>query len=350
MKNQGVTIREVAEYAQVSTATVSRVLNGDPRVIDFTRAKVLDAIEKLNYKVNSVARSLKTNKTKTIGIMAPDLAGDFFMYIAESMDKELANHGYSLVVCVSHDSPEEEAKRLRHLAERLVDGIVVIPATSTGAHFGFLKELNIPFVFVDRTVSDVQADSVLVENEGGSFEATKALINDGYRRIGYVGGLQDISIFRERFQGYKRAMESSNLPVEEEFVRFFPPTLPFGYHAMEEMMRRPDSPDAWFIANSFMHIGATNYLISEGRGRASKTVFAAFDEMPYSPLLVYCRYAVQQPIAEMGKMAARLILKRIDQVDAEESYEPQEFRLKTRLIRHNQQIDRENDFVSCNGM
>ncbi|HNX72831.1 MAG TPA: LacI family DNA-binding transcriptional regulator [Spirochaetales bacterium] len=334
MKNQGVTIREVAEYAQVSTATVSRVLNGDPRVIDLTRAKVLDAIEKLDYKVNSVARSLKTNKTRTIGIMAPDLAGDYFMYIAESMDKELANHGYSLVVCVSHDSPEEEAKRLRHLAERLVDGIVVIPATSKGKHFGFLKELNIPFVFVDRTVNDIEADSVLVDNEEGAFEATKALINDGYTRIGYVGGLQDISIFRERFQGYKRAMESSTLTVEDDFVRFFPPTLPFGYRAMEEMMHRPESPDAWFIANAFMHIGATNYVISEAGERASRIVFAAFDEMPYSPLLVHCRYAVQQPIAEMGKTAARLILKRIDQVDAEESYQPQQLRLKTRLITH----------------
>jgi len=335
MRSQGATIREVAEYAQVSTATVSRVLNDDPRVIDSTKKKVLEAIAKLNYKVNTVARSLKTNQTKTIGVMAPDLAGDFFMYIAESMDKELSNHGYSLVVCVSHDSPEEEAKRLRHLAERLVDGVVVIPATSTGKHFSFLQELNIPLVFVDRTVSDIKADSVLVENEGGAFEATRALINDGYKRIGYIGGLRELSIFRERYQGYEKAMESAGFAVEKEFVRFFPPTLPFGYHAMEEMLRRENSPDAWFIGNAFMHIGATNYLISEAKNRGSSVVFSAFDEMPYSPLLVYCRYSVQQPIAEMGKIAARLILKRI--AEADEPYEPQEIRLKTRLIRHNQQ-------------
>ncbi|MCE5257045.1 MAG: LacI family transcriptional regulator [Spirochaetaceae bacterium] len=333
MKVRGVTIREVAEYAQVSTATVSRVLNDDPRVIDSTRERVLAAMDKLNYKVNTVARSLKTHQTKTIGVMAPDLAGDFFMYIAESMDKELSNHGYSLVVCVSHDSPEEEAKRLKHLAERLVDGVVVIPATDKGAHFSFLRDLGIPFIFVDRTVGDIRADSVLVENEEGAFEATKALINDGYRRIGYIGGLQKISIFRERYGGYRKAMESSGLAVEEDFVRFCPPTLPFGYHAMEAMMKREDSPDAWFIGNAFMHIGATNYLISEAKGRAGRIVFSAFDEMPYSPLLVYCRYSVQQPIAEMGKMAARLILARIAET---EPHEPQEFRLKTRLIRHSQ--------------
>lgn len=331
MIHKSITIRDVAKHAMVSTATVSRVLNNDGKVTAATRDKVHEAMAALGYKVNFVARSLKTSRTKTIGIMAPDLSGDFFMYIAESMDKELSANGYSLVVSLSHDSAEEEAKRLRHLAERLVDGIVMIPATDRGAHFAFLKDYDIPVVFVDRTVNDLDADSVLTENEEGAFEATKALIDDGYARIGFIGGKPEISTSIERYAGYKRAMESSGLAIEPEFVRFGPPTLPFGYHAMEEMMKRDDSPDAWFLVNAFTHIGATNYLISEGKARAQRIVISAFDEMPYSPLLRYCRYAIQQPIAELGKTAARLILKRIMEPETKET---QVVRLKTRLIRH----------------
>lgn len=331
MNHPSVTIREVAKYAMVSTATVSRVINEDEKVVPATRDKVREAMDALGYKVNFVARSLKTSRTKTIGIMAPDLSGDFFMYIAESMDRELSVHGYSLVVSVSHDSAEEEGKRLRHLAERLVDGIVMIPATDKGAHFSFLKEFGIPLVFVDRRVTDLDADCVLTENEEGAFEATQALIADGYSRIGFIGGKPEISTSLERFAGYKRAMESAGLAIEPEFVRFGPPTLPFGYHAMEEMMKRDDSPDAWFLVNVFTHIGATNYLTSEGKTRAQRIVISAFDEMPYSPLLRFCRYSVQQPIAELGKTAARLILKRIREPEAEKT---QIVRLKTRLIRH----------------
>lgn len=333
MNRQNITIREVAKYAQVSTATVSRVLNDDARVVQATRQRVLEAMDALGYKVNYVARSLKTNKTKTIGIMVPNLSidGDFFMYIAESMDRELSRRGYSLVVCMSQNSLEEEAKRVRHLAQRLVDGIVVIPASDKGTHFSFLKELDIPIVFVDRSVDDLDADFVLTENEEGAYEATRALIRDGHRRIGFIGGSEEISTSRERFEGYRRALESAGIPLEEEFIRRGPPIQPFGYHAMEEMMRRGDSPDAWFLVNAFTHIGASNYLMTRKSDRTGRIVFAAFDEMPYSPLLRFCRYSVQQPIAEIGRAAASLILKR---VSGPRPYETRTVRLKTRVIRH----------------
>jgi len=331
MMKRSITIRDVASHANVSTATVSRVLNDDECVVESTRERVLSSMEKLGYKVNFVARSLKTSRTKTIGIMAPDLSGDFFMYIAESLDRELAALGYSLVVSVSHDSAEEEVKRLRHLAERLVDGIVIIPATNKGAHLGFLRDFGIPLVFVDRTVVDQEVDAVLSENEEGAFAATKALISDGHTRIGFIGGKPEISTSQERFSGYRRAFEDAGLPIEEEFIRFGPPTLPFGYHAMEEMIRRDDSPDAWFLVNAFTHIGATNCLLTEGREKNRRIVFAAFDEMPYSPLLRFCKYSVQQAMSEMGKSTARMIMGRILGTDLSP---PRTLRLKTRLIRH----------------
>ncbi|MEN6499071.1 MAG: LacI family DNA-binding transcriptional regulator [Rectinema sp.] len=331
MAHSTITIRNVAQRANVSTATVSRVLNHDPRVRDETKKVVLEAMESLGYKINFVARSLKTSRTHTIGVVAPDLAGDFFMFIAESMNRELTLHGYSIVVSTSRDSEEEEAKRLRHLAERLVDGIVLIPIGSSNEYLPQISALNIPIVFVDRALSGYEADQVLVDNETGAYEAVRALIREGHRRIGFLGGKPEVTTAGERFAGYCRAMEEAGLAIEERYVRFGHPTLPFGYRTMEDIIKDPDSPDTWFIVNLFAHLGATNYLVSEGGERARRITFAAFDEMPYSPLLRYCRYAVQQPIAEIGKAAANLIM---DRIEGKGPPEPQILRFKTRLIQH----------------
>lgn len=334
MTRPGATVKDVARHAGVSTATVSRVLNADGKVTDATRERVLASVKALGYKINSVARSLKTRHTRTIGILAPDLAGDFFMYIAESLDRELSAHGYSLVVCSTWNSVEEESRRLHHLVERLVDGIVVIPVSDRGQHFSYLRERNIPVVFLDRTVSDFSADAVLVDNEEAAYGATKALIGEGHRRIGFLGGTSDISTSRERLEGYSRALAEAGIMQEGEFVRLGRPTLPFGYRSMEEMMKRDDSPDAWFIVNAFMHMGATNYLLTQGGERAKRIVFASFDEMPSAPLMRFCRYSVQQPIAELGRSAARLIIHRITEGLSAQKPGPETVRLRTRLIRH----------------
>jgi len=156
MAHSTITIRNVAQRANVSTATVSRVLNHDPRVRDETKKAVLEAMESLGYKINFVARSLKTSRTHTIGVLAPDLSGDFFMFIAESMNRELILRGYSLVVSTSRDSEEEEAKSLRHLAERLVDGIVLIPVGNSNVYLPQISSLGIPIVFVDRGLKTIR--------------------------------------------------------------------------------------------------------------------------------------------------------------------------------------------------
>ena len=331
MSKATVTIRHVAERAKVSTATVSRVLNNNPCVRQRTRQTVLEAIDSLGYKLNVVARSLKTSRTHTIGVLAPDLSGDFFMFIAESMNRELARRGYSLVVGTSQSSEEEEAKQVRHLAERLVDGIVLIPVGGSNAYLPKISDFNIPIVFVDRILKGYKADKVLVDNEEGAYKAVSALIKEGHHRIGFLGGNPEVTTAEERYEGYCRAMKEADLEIEQKYTRFGNPTLPFGYRAMEEIMKDPYSPNTWFIVNLFTHLGATNYLISEGGERAKRITFAAFDEMPYSPLLRYCRYAVQQPIAEMGKAAANLI---IDRIEGKGPPEPQTLRFKTRLIQH----------------
>jgi LacI family transcriptional regulator len=326
-----ITIRDVAKKAGVSTATVSRVLNDHPGVSDPTRRNVRAAIEALSYNLNQVARSLKTRASRTVGIIVPELASDFFMGLAESMESKLAVQGYSLLVCSSYENVEEEKRRLKLLTERLADAIVMIPATDRGSHIQAAQRRGTPLVLIDRTADGCCTDTVLVDNEGGAYQATKALIGDGFRRIGFIGGDPHISTSAERYLGYKKAMSETGLEMEKSFVRFGPPHIQWGTRAMREMWALPNRPQAYFIVNLYTHIGATEYLLSEGGPATEGIVFAAFDEMPYSPLLQFCRYSVAQPIAEMGAAAARLVIERIV---GRRCGEPETLRFATKLIRH----------------
>ncbi len=333
------TIRDVALASGVSTATVSRVLNGDASVSAATALKVRDEVERLGYTMNWAARSLKKGSTRTVGVIAPELASDFFMLLAESMDRELSGAGYSLIVCSSWESADEEAKRMRLLAGRLVDGLVVIPATGSGEGISAAMADGrhaSPLVLVDRLAPGVAADAVLVDNEGGAYAATAALaaegIAQGRGRMGFIGGGLGLSIARERYEGWRRAMSDSGLEVEPRFTSFSGLHVASGYESLRAMRSCPDAPDAYFLANAYIHVGATNYLVSEeSAARSAGVAFAAFDEMPWSPLLRFCRYSLSQPVAEMGALAARILLSRIL---GESSAPPETARLPVSLIRH----------------
>ncbi|MEI6874378.1 MAG: LacI family DNA-binding transcriptional regulator [Spirochaetota bacterium] len=325
------TVHDLARVAGVSTATVSRALNDDPRVSANTAARVRSAAAKLGYSVNRAARSLKTRSTRTIGIIAPDLATDFFMLLADRLEGELAARGYGLLLCSSRENLAEEKRLLGLFAERLVDGVIAIPATASGTHFREAVASGTPLVLVDRAPRGAGTDAVLVDNEEGAWAATRALAGLGYRRIGLIGGDPKLSTARERHAGFRRAQRDLGIKAEPTFEGFGPMHIQSGYHLLEGMLALPDAPAAWFVVNADTHIGATNYLLTAGRAFQDGIAFAAFDEMPYSPLLRFCRFAVEQPIAALASEAARLILAR---VGGETSAKPRVIRLPTRLIPH----------------
>lgn len=331
MKRPGATVRDVAALAGVSTATVSRVLNDDPGVSDPARRKVLGAVESLSYRVNRVARSLKTSTTRTVGIVAPAFDSVFFMSLAESLERELARAGYGVLLCSSRESGEEEQKRVRLMLERLVDAVVIIPATDSGARLAPMLGSGTPVVFVDRRVRDLELDAVVADNERGAYEATSALVADGFRRIGFLGGTLDVSTARERYSGYLRALRDAGLSEEPAFSSFGSLRIESGYRAMRAALAAPDPPRAFFVVNADTHLGAANCLVEAHEEARRRTVFAAFDEMPYAPLMRNCRYSVSQPVAEMGREAARLIMARIDGVSPGR---PEIVRMPIRLIRH----------------
>jgi LacI family transcriptional regulator len=311
------------------------------------------AAELLDYRPNHVARSLKTRSTRTIAILAPELANDFFMELAESAEKELGKAGYMLLISSSSNSAEEEVRRLRVLAQRLVDGIIVVPASRDGLHIQAIANAGTPVVLVDRLVEGTTLDAVLADNEGGAREATRALLTDGYRRITFVGGDPALTTARERLSGFSLALAEAGLGKPD--ARLGGMGIADGYRLMDQIMHEANPPEALFAVNLLVHLGMERRLLEEGRAALERFPMASFDETPYSPFMTACRYAVAQPAAEMGIAAARLILERIGQAGSQNTglsagltvgqadnqasnqagAAPTIIRLPTTLIRHN---------------
>ncbi len=309
-KGESVTIKEVARAAKVSIATVSRVLNENCVVTPATRERVLKAMEELGYNRNAVARSLKIRKTRTIGIIAPEMRNTFFMEVLVVMEQLLAKKGYSVIIASSNDSVIDERKNLQLFIERNVDGLIVIPVGLIGEHFKTKALNNIPMVILDRKLEGVKSDTVLIDNRYGVQEMVKALKDEGFDRIGYIGGSPTFYTAKERLESFYSTMKELGLETEEEFILFDKGmNLQRGKDLLEKAFASPNPPQAFFIANDSLHLGATIYALEH---KIKDLSFASFDYLSYAPLLTFCRHAVAQPLEEMGEETVSLLLKRLN--------------------------------------
>lgn len=313
----GKTIRDVAVVAGVSTATVSRAFaelsheNSGP-VSEETRSRVMAAAEKLGYRMNYSARSLKRQSTMTIAVLFPELANDFFMDVAEGIEKELLAEGYTMLLSSSHNSVEEEKKRIAMLAGRMVDGMLIIPASSQGEHLQELSDQGMPIVLVDRIVEGNELDAVTSDNEEGTFRLTKALLADGFRRIAFVGGEITLSSARERLSGYARALAEAGIKPEPSWICLGGMEVEDGYRQMEELLKRRDPPEAMVAVNLLVHLGMERCLLDmKGLGLSPQVVIAGFDESRYTPFLPACRYSASQDAVGMGRRAGKRIIEKI---------------------------------------
>ena len=323
-----VTVKDVAKKAGVSASTVSRVVNGDCRISAKTSNKVLTCMKEMGYQVNNIARSLKTNKTLTVGFISPELSNDVFMSIAKGAEDEFRKHGYNIIICNSNENIDEEKDRINLLSQKCVDGIIIIPASAEGEHYGQLNAAGLPVVLVDRLVEHFEADAVLVDNINGSYSAVEYLINSGHRRIGFIGGDIRLTSAGERFEGYRRVLTDYCIPLDESIVRFGDYHVDSGYRIMSELMESAESLEYVFISNYYMHIGAMKYLLEHRAQAERKTSIAAFDDLEFSGILGLCSVRVAQPMLEIGSRAAQILLSRIN---GEQLPFPQIVRLKTSL-------------------
>lgn len=309
-RRENPTIKDVAKLAGVSIATVSRVLNKLGVVNPETEQKVLGAVAKLNYQPNAVARSLKLNRTKSIGVILPEVSNTFFTEIVEQLEHLLSPKGYALLVCSSENSVDEERRKLSFLLERNVDGLVIVAVSDEGAHFA---DVDVPLVMLDRKIEGLARDVIVSDNRTSAFDVTGKLIDEGRTRIGFLGGDPHVHTSVERYRGFMDAMEARGLTVEERFVLHEGMTMKSGYTLMEKALSFEDCPDAFFIVNDMVHIGATTYLMTNAPKEVRRRMaFASFDYLHYAPLLRFCHYAVAQPLEKMAKVAVQILTRRME--------------------------------------
>ena len=327
--NMAMTVKDVALRSGVSTATVSRVLNRDPRISAETSERVRRVMAEIGYAPNHFARGLKTSKSFTVGFLAPEFLNEFFMGIAQGVETRLRDDRFSLVICSSSERPEEEKARLETLLNQGVEGLIVIPSGASGRHLETASARGVPVVLVDRTVEDFATDAVLVDNINGTYQALEILLLKGYRRIGFLGGNQNLTSARERYDGYRRALDDYRVVPDPTLVRFGDFHSQSGYELMGQLMQLSEPPPWVFVSNYFMHLGATRYLMEHRDTLQVTPSIVSFDEMELSFTLGYCRMIIRQPIRDIGTRAAEFLLSRIS---GEYHAGPRLARLKTELF------------------
>lgn len=307
------TIRDVAKLAGVSTATVSHVLNNTRAVSDVLRDRVAAAMEQLNYRSNAVARSLRVSETLTIGLIVPSIEIPFFARVARCIEASANEAGYSVILCNSGWSLNQELRYLDNLLARRVDGLICISLSMTGEHAEPMIKRHTPLVWFEQSRPGSQFDAVVIDNYKGAYEATKHLIGLGHRRIACISGLTHSYLTVERLAGYRQAMADAGLPVDDELVCPGDYTAKVGWGHAHRLMTLASPPSAIFAFNDVMAIGALQALNELKRDVPGDVALIGFDGIALTENTSPPLSTVEQPVAEMSKQAMRLLLDRINE-------------------------------------
>lgn len=302
-------IKDVAQTAGVSIATVSRVLADSSRVKAATRKRVLDAVEKLNYRPNLVARSLRAQKSTRIGLVVSDIRNPFFTAISRAVEDSAHAQGYSVLMCNTDENPEKEELYLNVLHDENVAGIIFSPTQQFSARLSSFKT-KIPFVIIDRAVLAKHTDMVLLDNVAAAFELTNHLIENGYRKLaGLFGNASTTG--KERNKGFRKALADHQLkPVAEYFIS---PRIQQGYDATLDLLDQAERPDALFTSNSLLTAGAFQALRDRKLNVPNDVALVGFDETTWGALVDPPITLIAQPTEEIGRTAIELLFQRISE-------------------------------------
>ncbi|MGF9713784.1 LacI family DNA-binding transcriptional regulator [Paenibacillus naphthalenovorans] len=304
------TIKDVAKHAGVSTATISRVLNGSGYVSEDVRRQVLASVKELNYRPNAIARSLKQEKSRSIGMILPDMSNPYFMTIARTIQQRLVAEGYRLLFMDSDENPDKEREALDALLSNRVEGLLL---AGTGGNKEQLRQLigsGIPVVLVDRCVPGVSADLVMEDNRGPVRQAMEYLVSAGHRHIGMIHGPKTISTALERYEAAVRALQEAGFQVGEEYVYSGDFSRKSGKQAIQKLMKLPVPPTAVFSANNEMTFGLYLGLQEMGIGLDEVEV-VSFGDLDFSSLFKHRLSVIMQHPESIGDSAAGILLDKL---------------------------------------
>ncbi|MED2974117.1 LacI family DNA-binding transcriptional regulator [Fictibacillus sp. B-59209] len=322
------TIKDVSRLSGISIGTVSRFLNGY-KVKKENQLKIEQAIEQLEYKVNHMARGLKTNKTYTIGVLIPSITDIFSNQVIEGMEEILDNKNYSLMVCSSRNNLKIEKEKILFLKEKRVDGIILMPVSDESEHVQEILNEGIPFILIDRLLEGVESDAVVCDNVNGAYRAVEQLIDVGHRRIGIIAGPTYVYTARERLNGYKRALNDYQIPIDDALIVHAEYAKGAGYQGYDQLLKLPHKPTAIFATNYETTMTGMKYMMEKGLKIGEEISLFGYDNTEVFQMLKPSIATVVQPMKDIGERAATLILKRIE---SDYNFYPVIERLKTKIL------------------
>jgi LacI family transcriptional regulator len=304
-------IRDVAKRAGVSVTTVSHALNGTRFVSEAAKSKVHEAAHALGYVPSEVARGLKHNTTRTLGMLVPNNSNPYFAEIIRGVEHHCYRAGYSLLLCNSNDDTQRQTDHLRVLAERRVDGIVLVASGDDDDIVACCKDLRLPLVLVDREIDSIAADLIEVDHASGGELATSHLLSLGHARVACIGGPANLRPSQQREAGWRRALAAAAVePRTDELMRgdFGPQG---GAEAMHRLLRSAQAPTAVFVCNDMMAIGALHAAHEAGVDVPRDLSLVGFDDIELAAYTHPPLTTVAQPKEAIGTGAAGLLLERL---------------------------------------
>ncbi len=305
-------MRDVAKLAGVSFKTVSRVVNDEPGVSSALRHRVQAAAEQLNYRHNLAASNLRRTAPRTglVGALLQDVGNSFSAGLLRALENHLRQRGIAVLAASLDEEPERERDLVADLVARRVDGLVIMPASSTQEYLVAERMAGLPTVFVDRAPQGVDADSVTVDNRAGAAMAAQHLLDRGHRRIAYLGDLVAINTASARLQGFTDAVTTAGLRDHLDLVRPDLRSAESARGALAELLTHADPPTAVFAGRNDLAIGAVRAL--RDAGLSHRVALVGFDDFPLADVLQPGLTVVRQDVARVGSEVGRLLFDRLD--------------------------------------
>lgn len=306
-----VTLKDVGREAGVSYQTVSRVVNGSPDVKEATRELVFSTARRLGYRPNRIAGSLRTNRSKVIGLVMSDVENVFFAEVVGGVEAEAADRGYLVILANSSEELSRERQAVIGLIERRVDGLII--AATEGDHSYLRSDLpdDFPVVAINRAIDAVKCGAVLTDNEAGAEAAVRYLIQRGHKKIGAIIGSGSLMTSRERLSGYQKAMAAAGLTIEPEWIGTGGFRPEGGRMAAIKIFSQTNRPTALFASSNKIAEGVLWALQELGLKRSRDLEIVGFDNSPWAKLVDPPMSVVAQPAREIGRKAVQMLVETI---------------------------------------
>lgn len=305
------TMKDIARQTGLGLATISSYFNGG-NVREKNRIKIEAAIEELHYEVNEVARGLKTNATRTIGVVIPELNNTFCAEIITGMEDVLRSHGYATIVCDCRTDKKLEQEAVEFLIRRRVDGIINMPVDEEGKHLRKFQKTGKPIVLIDRRIQGISCDSVLVDNRKAAEDAVQCFIKNGHRNIGIIGGPEGIFTAQERLAGYSKALKEAGIPIRGSLIFHGDYTIQGGVRGLEELVRSNPDMTAVFVTNYEMTMGAMIGVNELGIKIPEQLSMIGFDNLQFARACNPKLTIVSQPTDGIAREVARIMLEHLE--------------------------------------